>query len=253
MPLVSAPEHGTQFGLTGQREPTPRELQTIQDRCEAEGAGSGMTTMRHCRQCRADAIGLLSDDQGQELGGPADYLTSESAPDALAPDNGRPPTHDPELRRTVHQRIERRRGAAHRDLERSGVRSDLADRPAQTLLLAVATAGDGLVNQHFGRTEEFAVYEGGPGFARYVGTRSVSRYCGGPDTCGHERSKLERIAEMLADCSAVICSQAGAEPRRVLAEGGLAIIEVFGVIERAVAEAAERLLATPDEQEGTAS
>ena len=26
MPLVSAPEHGTHFGLTGQRGPTPQEL-----------------------------------------------------------------------------------------------------------------------------------------------------------------------------------------------------------------------------------
>ena len=31
MPLISAPEHGTHFGLTGQRGPTPKELKTLQD------------------------------------------------------------------------------------------------------------------------------------------------------------------------------------------------------------------------------
>jgi nitrogen fixation protein NifB len=54
MPLISAPEHGTYFGLIGQRGPTPQELKALQDRCSGN-----MRMMRHCRQCRADAVGLL--------------------------------------------------------------------------------------------------------------------------------------------------------------------------------------------------
>lgn len=80
MPLVSAPEHGTVFGLAGQRGPTPQELTALQDRCEqlavdpGDGTRGGdgtievaMGLMRHCRQCRADAIGLLGDDRGEEF------------------------------------------------------------------------------------------------------------------------------------------------------------------------------------------
>lgn len=33
MPLISAPEHGTYFGLNGQRGPTPGELKALQDQC----------------------------------------------------------------------------------------------------------------------------------------------------------------------------------------------------------------------------
>jgi nitrogen fixation protein NifB len=55
MPLISAPEHGTFFGLNGQRGPTAQELKLLQDSCEGE-----MNMMRHCRQCRADAVGLLA-------------------------------------------------------------------------------------------------------------------------------------------------------------------------------------------------
>src|SRR6266545_2270507 len=44
MPLISAPEHGTVFGLTGQRGPTAQELKALQDSCEGE-----MNMMRHCR------------------------------------------------------------------------------------------------------------------------------------------------------------------------------------------------------------
>jgi nitrogen fixation protein NifB len=62
MPLISAPEHGTHFGLTGQRGPTPTELKSVQDQCSGN-----MKMMRHCRQCRADAVGLLGEDRSQEF------------------------------------------------------------------------------------------------------------------------------------------------------------------------------------------
>ncbi|BDG10847.1 nitrogenase cofactor biosynthesis protein NifB [Anaeromyxobacter paludicola] len=56
MPLLSAPEHGTHFGLTGQRGPTEAELAAVRRAC-------GGRQMTHCRQCRADAVGMLGDDQ----------------------------------------------------------------------------------------------------------------------------------------------------------------------------------------------
>jgi len=62
MPLISDPAHGTYFGLNGQRGPTAQELKTVQDACEG-----GAKLMRHCRQCRADAVGLLGEDRGQEF------------------------------------------------------------------------------------------------------------------------------------------------------------------------------------------
>ena len=62
MPLISAPEHGTVFGLGGQRGPTAQELKALQDECEGE-----MNMMRHCRQCRADAVGLLGEDRSAEF------------------------------------------------------------------------------------------------------------------------------------------------------------------------------------------
>lgn len=60
-PLTSAPEHGTGFGLKGQRGPTAKELAALQDPCEDQ-----IKMMRHC-QCRADALGLLGDDRSSEF------------------------------------------------------------------------------------------------------------------------------------------------------------------------------------------
>ena len=62
MPLISEAEHGTVFGLTGQRGPTAQELKALQDACKGE-----MNMMRHCRQCRADAVGLLGEDRSAEF------------------------------------------------------------------------------------------------------------------------------------------------------------------------------------------
>ena len=62
MPLIAEAEHGTFFGVMGQRGPTHGELQALQDECAGD-----MNMMRHCRQCRADAVGLLGEDRGAEF------------------------------------------------------------------------------------------------------------------------------------------------------------------------------------------
>jgi nitrogen fixation protein NifB len=257
MPLVSAPEHGTHFGLTGQRGPSPAELQALQDRCEelaGPNSATAMGLMRHCRQCRADAVGMLGEDRGEEF-------AASVAPDGDGPAPVNVPSAPYELaeRQEAHARIEERRAAGRAGRAAAGVSDDLADRPGRTVLVAVATSGGGVVNQHFGHAEEFWVYEAGPGYARLVGTRSVARYCTGPSDCGDgdasgERS-LERIAALLADCAAVLCTRAGAGPRRALAAAGAELVEVYDLIEPSVARTAERLLAVaaaPGTEEATA-
>ena len=62
MPLIAEAEHGTFYGIMGQRSPSPAELKNLQDACAGD-----MNMMRHCRQCRADAVGLLGEDRGAEF------------------------------------------------------------------------------------------------------------------------------------------------------------------------------------------
>lgn len=54
MPLISASEHGTYFGVSGQSEPSEEQLN--QARAES---GQHLAQMTHCQQCRADAVGTL--------------------------------------------------------------------------------------------------------------------------------------------------------------------------------------------------
>ncbi len=58
LPLI--PVDGTPFA--GRRAPTPKERREMMDRCSLD-----VRMMRHCRQCRADAIGLLDQDRSQEF------------------------------------------------------------------------------------------------------------------------------------------------------------------------------------------
>ena len=58
LPLI--PVEGTAF--SDMRAPTPAERKAMMDRCELDAK-----MMRHCRQCRADAIGLLGEDRSQEF------------------------------------------------------------------------------------------------------------------------------------------------------------------------------------------
>lgn len=58
LPLI--PVEGTPF--SDMHAPTPAERKAMMDRCELDAK-----MMRHCRQCRADAIGLLGEDRSQEF------------------------------------------------------------------------------------------------------------------------------------------------------------------------------------------
>ncbi len=196
MPLISDPAHGTAFGLSGQRGPTPAELKTLQDRLEG-----GANLMRHCRQCRADAVGLLGEDRGQEFN--LDLL-----PEAVP--------YDPAARETYRELVAETRGehAAHRN----AASGELAAVDAPALLVAVATRGGGRINEHFGHAREFQVYEVSPAGIRLTGHRRVDQYCQGG---WGEDATLDGVLATLAGVTGVLVAKIGDCPRDSLAQAGI--------------------------------
>lgn len=201
MPIIAEPEHGTYFGLTGQREPTAAELQEVQDCCAGD-----MNMMRHCRQCRADAVGMLGEDRGAEFTLDKIETMEIDYPAAM------------QKRAQVHQDILAQLEKAEADP--SEPRSLAASRPVQ---MAVATKGQGVINQHFGHATEFLVYEASPEGVRMVGHRQVMRpYCEGGDSCGEDaESIMAAIVENLAGCEVLLCSKVGFEPWGTLEAAGI--------------------------------
>lgn len=213
MPLISDPAHGTHYGLTGQRGPTPAELQAVQDACEG-----GANLMRHCRQCRADAVGLLCQDRGQDF-------PISSIPEDIA--------YDPAKREAYRAVIARERDD-HRQAKDAASAALRDTESSARILVAVATQGGGRVNQHFGHAKEFQVYEASAAGVRFIGHRKVDAgYCGGGgDTA------LEGIIKALVGVEVVLCAKIGECPQDKLVAAGIATSDAyaFDYIESAIGD-----------------
>ena len=209
MPLISAPEHGTYFGLNGQRGPNPKELKALQDKCSGN-----MKMMRHCRQCRADAVGLLGEDRSQEF-------TKEKFLEMA-------PEYNLQKRQEVHAGIEEaKEKLAAAKAKRAAER---AAKAAEKILVAVATKGSGLVNQHFGHAKEFQIFEVDGREAKFVGHRKIDHYC----QSGYgEAATLDEIVKAIADCKGVLVSKIGDCPKEKLEAAGVATFETYDTINQA--------------------
>ncbi|NNM81718.1 MAG: nitrogenase cofactor biosynthesis protein NifB [Burkholderiales bacterium] len=207
MPLISEPEHGTFFGLTGQRGPSAQELKTVQDECLG-----GANLMRHCRQCRADAVGLLNEDRSAEF----------EEVDEMQP------IYDFEKRRAYQEKVDRERLAqlaAKEKAKELAIRENALDLK---VLVAVATEGGGRINQHFGHANEFQIYEvssiSGKIATSFAGHRRVDLYCQGG---WGEEEKLPSVISAINDCHAVLVAKIGACPREELRNAGIEPIDQF--------------------------
>ena len=216
VPLLSAPEHGTHYGRIGQRGPTDAELEAVQRACavahaggegEERGAGPGAELqarlMRHCRQCRADAVGRLGEDRF------ASFTLARLPPEPAR--DGR------ELRDERRERIERARALAARERD-AALRRLAGAPPGLSARIAVATRAGGLVDQHFGHARELLVYDVSRAGAALVGRRSTALYCTGGEG---DDDALEAALRALADCRAVLVAKIGHCPRGQLAAAGV--------------------------------
>ncbi len=204
--MISAPEHGTHFGLTGQRGPTPKELKALQDSCSGN-----MKMMRHCRQCRADAVGLLGEDRSQEF-------TKDKFLEMT-------PEYDVAERQEVHENIEKFT-AEFKAAKAQKKAAKQANAPK--ILVAVATKGNRLVNQHFGHAKEFQIFEVDGTDVKFVAHRKVDHYC----QSGYgEEATLDNIIKSISDCKGVLASKIGDCPQEELRKAGLEPYEAYDVID----------------------
>ena len=205
MPLIAEAEHGTFYGVMGQRGPTNDELMALQDECAGD-----MNMMRHCRQCRADAVGLLGEDRGEEFSMDKVEMMDIDYEAAMV------------KRKAVHEAIEADLEARRKQSNEALVTlNNMNTTETRPVLMAVATAGGGVINQHFGHATEFLIYEASATDVRFVSHRKVDLYCSGGDTCGDAETTLEKIVHTLEGCEVVLCSKIGFEPWGMLEEAGI--------------------------------
>ncbi|MBK5931547.1 nitrogenase cofactor biosynthesis protein NifB [Halochromatium salexigens] len=245
MPLIAEPEHGTFYGLMGQRGPTHDELQALQDACSGD-----MAMMRHCRQCRADAVGMLGEDRGAEFSiekieqMDIDYTAAmqrraavhaeieakrqaqrqaqyEKREQAMQPQRGEVFVGLDSLTRRRPKALSNAQPGVSESSAAATVTPAPTRRAGRALRIAVASSGSGVINQHFGHAHEFLVYEVDDQAVRFVGTRRVAAYCSGDETCGDGESALAGTLRALDGCTVVLCSKIGIEPWDVLEAAGI--------------------------------
>jgi len=231
MPLIAEEEHGTYYGIMGQRGPNAKELQALQDSCSGD-----MNMMRHCRQCRADAVGLLGEDRGAEF--TLDKIeTMEIDYEAAMV-----------KRAAVHAAIEEELKAKQNPQPAVvTVSIDSLKKPKKTgrpVLMAVATKGGGTINQHFGHATEFLVYEASDNGVRFIGPRRADQYCVGADTCNEDESTLSRVIAALEGCEVMLSARIGLTPYEALEAAGILPVSDYAMepIEESVAKAYQEML-----------
>ncbi len=229
MPLIAEEEHGTYYGIMGQRSPDAKELQALQDSCAGD-----MNMMRHCRQCRADAVGLLGEDRGAEF--TLDKIeTMEIDYDAAMV-----------KRAAVHAAIEQELNAKQSGAEVT-VSIDSLRKKTKTgrpVLMAIATKGGGIINQHFGHATEFLVYEASDDGVRFIGHRRADQYCVGQDTCNEDETTLDRVIAALEGCEVMLSARIGLPPYEALEAAGIQPISEYAMeeIEESVTRVYQEML-----------
>ncbi|MEO3947384.1 nitrogenase cofactor biosynthesis protein NifB [Gorillibacterium sp. CAU 1737] len=222
MPLIISP--GSLYERERRTGPSGIEALKVQEACSAV-----MPVMRHCRQCRADAIGFLGGD-----------TASAVEPDVKAIRK----TYTREEREAIQLELEKQMLGKRGERERRGgaCGDDVRERRPAPVRIAVATRGNGKVNLHFGHAKEFLVYEVEGQRLQLLGVRKVQAYCNGKADCTDPASKrrmLEETIAMLSDCRILLTSGIGEQPTRLVREAGIVPIIGKGELEQELLEAAK--------------
>jgi nitrogenase cofactor biosynthesis protein NifB len=153
--------------------------------------------MYHCRQCRADAIGTLGQDRSIEFRNTESKCESSSS--SLVIDK--------------------------KETEKTATR------------FAVATKTGLNIDLHFGQAEEFYVYDYIGDEVKFVGKRTVAKYCNGPAECDEHEDKFAKIFKAIEDCNVVLAMRAGDEPIKKLEDRGIKLFKMYENIQKGISQA----------------
>jgi nitrogen fixation protein NifB len=92
---------------------------------------------------------------------------------------------------------------------------------------AVATNEGLLINQHLGEAQQLWIFETGPDGPAIVETREAPERGSGDE-------RWRQLAVTLHDCAAVFASAAGQNPRRILEQHGVRVVEAVGLAADAI-------------------
>ena len=99
--------------------------------------------------------------------------------------------------------------------------------------IALATTDGKIVNQHFGKADQFYILEVDEEKMTFqlVEIRQTGSVCQGGE---HEDTRLLKVVSALNDCDYVLVSRIGMRARNILEKSGIEAYEIPGVVEESV-------------------
>ncbi|MBQ3666148.1 MAG: dinitrogenase iron-molybdenum cofactor biosynthesis protein [Lachnospiraceae bacterium] len=103
--------------------------------------------------------------------------------------------------------------------------------------IAVASSDGIVVNSHFGRADQFLIYqleidnENDDWMKKYVELRKVAPVCQGGN---HDDNRLEKTADLFLDCKYILVSRIGQGAANVLEGKGIIPMELPGMIDESI-------------------
>lgn len=194
MPLI--PASGSSFAHLPQT--SNREVAAMRDACQTM-----LPQMRHCRQCRADAIGLLAQDRS------AEFRETPSCPGS---------------------------GCGGK---KTSVELNIGGYKYR---VAVTSKYEKLVDQHFGHAERFLIYETDGTRSVLLERRDAPKYCSGNEYCESEEDSKQETVRKLNDCAAVVTMRIGNQAKERLLTQGVMVVEACNEIPAGLATAVQQLI-----------
>lgn len=106
------------------------------------------------------------------------------------------------------------------------------DKKSFKYQIAVATSDGIVVNQHFGRTDQFIIYGVDHDSAvDFLEERKVIPIC---QAGNHDDARMKECAQKLSDCKYVLVSRIGQGASNVLEQEGIIPIELPGFIKESI-------------------
>jgi len=169
-------------------------------------AGRYLPQMTHCSRCRADAVGLIGEENTQKN---IDLLQISAKLPSVAE-----PIRDPVINMD--------------SVLPMTLSSQLRLAPTQERPFVAVASRDGLfVNQHLGEAAHVRIYKPSERRSTLVDIRSIASEAGGS-------ARWLSMIEKLKDCCGILVSGAGAVPRKIFAHHGITVAIVEGVIDEAL-------------------
>lgn len=111
-------------------------------------------------------------------------------------------------------------------------KNEIANQDSERFKVAVTSKKGKLVDQHFGQTTDFMIFEVRDRDYKLLETRSTKKYCNGIDESDNERYGKNETVKTISDCDAVLSMKIGLGAQKKLEECGIDCVEYCYTIER---------------------